>query len=261
MKRLTLATLALLLASAACNIGFPNAVRGSGNIVTQSFDVGGFDQVELDTIGDVYIEQGDSESLTVETDDNILPLLDVKVKDGKLILRAQDGADFAPSNTITFRVTVRELSAVTANASGDFFVEPITGKSLAAHVNASGDVNLEGVEVGQFSVTSAGSGDVTVDSLEADDVKVELSASGSAALTGETPSLNAEVNGSGSLHADDLQASDAVIALRASGNATVWAVDSLDITLSGSGDLSYYGSPKLTMNATGSGDISELGEK
>ena len=87
-------------------------MRGSGNIVTQSFDVSGFDQIELNTIGDVHIEQGDSESLTIETDDNILPLLEVQVKDGKLILRAQDGADFAPSNTITFRVTVRELLAV-----------------------------------------------------------------------------------------------------------------------------------------------------
>lgn len=261
MKRLTLATLALLLASAACNVGFPNAVRGSGNIVTQSFDVSGFDQIELDTIGDVHTEQGDSESLTIETDDNILPLLEVVVKDGKLILRAQDGADFAPSNTITFRVTVRELSAITANASGDFFVEPITGKSLAVHVNASGDVNLEGVKVEGFSVTSAGSGDVTVDSLEADDVQLQLSADGNATLAGETPSLNVAVNGSGSLHADDLQTSDAVIALRASGNATVWAADSLDITLSGSGDLSYYGNPKLRTNLTGSGDVTALGEK
>ena len=261
MKRIILAILALLFASAACNIGFPNAVRGSGNIVTQPFDVSGFDQVELETIGAVYIEQGDSESLTVETDDNILPLLEVQVKDGKLILHAQDGADFAPSNNIIFRVTVKELSAITANSSGDFFVEPITGKSLAVHVNASGDVNLEGVEVGQFSVTSAGSGDVTVDSLEADDVKVELSASGDVTFAGETPSLNAEVNGSGSLHADDLQASDAVIALRASGNAAVWAADSLNITLSGSGDLSYYGNPKLRTNLPGSGDVSALGEK
>lgn len=261
MKRLTFAILVLLLASAACNVGFPSAVRGSGNIVKQSFDVSGFDQIELDTIGAVHIEQGDSESLNIETDDNILPLLEVQVKDGKLILCAQDGADFAPSNTITFRVTVRELSAVTANASGDFFVGPITGKSLAVHVNASGDVNLEGVEVGQFSVTSAGSGDVTVDSLEADDAKVDLSADGSVMLAGGTLSLSVEIKGSGSLRAEGLQASDAVIAVRASGNATVWAVDLLDITLSGSGDLSYYGSPKLTTNMSGSGDVTALGDK
>lgn len=261
MKRLTLAILALLLASAACNVGFPSAVRGSGNIVTQSFGVSGFDQVELDTIGKVHIEQGDSESLTIETDDNILSLLEVQVEDGKLILRAQDGVNLAMGTVITFRVTVRELSAVTANSSGDFFVEPIAGKSLAVHVNASGDVNLEGVQVEKFLITSAGSGDVTVDSLEADDVQLKLSADGSATLSGETPSLNAEVNGSGSLHAEALQASDAGVALRASGNATVWAVDSLDITLSGSGDLSYYGNPKLRTNLSGSGDITTLGEK
>ena len=56
MKQFTFALLAIFLASAACNLGIPNSVHGSGNIVTQSFDVGGFDQIELRTIGEVYIE-------------------------------------------------------------------------------------------------------------------------------------------------------------------------------------------------------------
>jgi predicted small secreted protein len=73
MKRLTVILLAISLAIVACNISLPSGVQGSGNIVTQSIDVGGFDQVGLTTIGNVYIEQGDTESLTIETDDNILP--------------------------------------------------------------------------------------------------------------------------------------------------------------------------------------------
>lgn len=73
MKRFTVILLAISLAIVACNISFPSGVQGSGNIVTQFIDVGGFDQVELTTIGNVYIEQGDTESLTIETDDNILP--------------------------------------------------------------------------------------------------------------------------------------------------------------------------------------------
>lgn len=261
MKRLTLVVLALLLANAACNVGFPRVVRGSGNIATKSFDVSGFDQVELGMFGDVHIEQGDSESLTVETDDNILPLLEVKVKDGKLILTAENVVNLDPSSTITFRVTVKELSAVIADSSGDFFVEPITGERLDVYVNASGDVTLEDVKVEQFSITSVGSGTVKVDTLEADDVQMQLRASGGVEIAGETPSLNVEINGSGDVLAGDLQTSEAVVTLHDSGDVTVWAVDSLDITISGSGDLSYYGNPALTLNTTGSGDLFARGEK
>lgn len=165
MKRLIFVVLAFFFASAACSVGFPRVPRGSGNIVTQSFDVAGFDQIQLDTVGVVYVEQGDSESLTIETDDNILPLLEVNVKDGKLILSAEDFATLDPTTTITFRVTVKDLSVITVNSSGDVVAESLSGEALVVHLNASGDVTLESVEVETFSVSCIGSGDVSVEDL------------------------------------------------------------------------------------------------
>ena len=53
----------------ACNF---TAVRGSGNVVTQERQVSGFDSVALSGVGEVFITQGDKESLTVETDDNLM---------------------------------------------------------------------------------------------------------------------------------------------------------------------------------------------
>lgn len=261
MRRLIFVVLALFFTSAACSVGFPRVTRGSGNIVTQSFDVTGFDQVQLDTVGAVYVEQGDSESLTVETDDNILPLLEVSVKDGKLILGAEDFATLDPTATITFRVTVKDVSVITVNSSGDVFADSLSGESLAVHLNASGDVTLGSVEVKTFSVSCVGSGDVSVEDLQADDVQLELNSSGNIRIAGETPSLNVNISGSGDVSAGDLQAADVTVAIPGSGNATVWAVNSLDITLSASGNLSYYGDPTLTQNASSSGDLLPLGEK
>lgn len=261
MKRLIFVVLALFLSSAACTFGFPRATRGSGNIVTQSFDVAGFDQIQLDTVGVVHVEQGDSESLTIETDDNILPLLEVNVKDGTLILGAEDFATLDPTTTITFRVTVKDLSVITVNSSGDVIAEAISAEDFAVHVNASGDVTLESVEVETFSVSCSGSGDVNVDDLQADDVQLQMNSSGDIRIAGRTPSLNVKISGSGDVLAGDLQASDATVSIQGSGNATVWAVDLLDVTLSASGNLSYYGDPALTQNASGSGDLLPLGEK
>ncbi len=49
-------------------------------------DVSGFDRVLLEGFGDVYIEQGQSESLSVQTDANIIPLLDIEVRGKELRL-------------------------------------------------------------------------------------------------------------------------------------------------------------------------------
>lgn len=90
---------------------------------------------------------------------------------------------------------------------------------------------------------------------------MELNSSGDIRIAGETPSLNVKISGSGDVLVGDLQAADVTVAIQSDGNATVWAVNSLDITLSASGNLSYYGDPTLTQNASGSGDLLPLGEK
>lgn len=48
-------------------------VIGSGNLVTESIVVSGFDGITLRGVGLLVVEQGGSESLRVTSDDNILP--------------------------------------------------------------------------------------------------------------------------------------------------------------------------------------------
>jgi hypothetical protein len=70
-----------------------NSAIGSGEIVTQTIDVSGFQRVTLEGLGDVFIEQGQTESLSVETDENILPLLDIRVRGSELILGTKNAVD------------------------------------------------------------------------------------------------------------------------------------------------------------------------
>jgi hypothetical protein len=262
MKRIPFAFfLFVLLTSAACSFDLLSTVRGSGDIQSQSFDVRGFDQVELATIGEVYIEQGDSESLTIETDDNILPLLAVKVKNGKLTLSTKDRVNLRPSGTITYRLTVKTLTTIVADSSGDLAAGPLAGERLEVLSNASGDVSLESVQVDELVITSRGSGDVTVNETETGSVLAQLTSSGDVKIAGKTTSLRIQSEGSGDLFAGDLQASGVEAELQSSGNATIWAVDKLDMAVDGSGDVAYYGSPRMTSSLGGSGDLRSLGEK
>ena len=47
-------------------------VRGSGNVITESRTVAGFNAVELSGIGTLIIEQSDRESLEITAEDNLM---------------------------------------------------------------------------------------------------------------------------------------------------------------------------------------------
>jgi hypothetical protein len=109
MKRNVYLFLVLLLfaPSLACGSFVTNPIVGSGDIVNQTIDVSNFDRVSLEGFGDVYIEQGQTESLSIQTDDNILSFLDIKVRGRELILGVKNGVDVNPSESITYNLTVK----------------------------------------------------------------------------------------------------------------------------------------------------------
>ena len=261
MKQFIPITLALMLAGVSCNISSPNTIRGSENIVTKSYVVNDFEQVELNTIGDIRIEQGNSPSLTIETDDNILPLLDVKVEGGNLILGVISDANIKPTKGIIYHIVVKTLSALTTNSSGDLYAGHIKGSSLEIFVNGSGSVSLQDVEVKDFLITSKGSGNVRADTIDADSIHTVLLASGNVQLAGTAIEHFVESNGSGDVRADDLKTSNTGIDLQASGDVIVWVLDLLNVTLLGSGHIEYYGAPRITQKPAGSETLLSLGDR
>jgi predicted small secreted protein len=228
-----LAIVAILLS--ACNI-----VRGSGDLVTESRDVSGFDSIDLSGTGEVIITQGEGESLTIETDDNIMEHITSEVRGGTLYLGTEDLTNILPTRLV-FTLGVDELSA--------------------ADVSGSGSIEAGSIETDSLELDVSGSGSVNVDSLTAGDLSVRISGSGDIKLAGEVPEQDIDISGSGNYGAGDLLSETAIISVSGSGAATLWATGSLDADVSGSGSIDYYGNPTVTSSTSGSSDINGLGEK
>jgi hypothetical protein len=157
-----------LLPSLACSVVIPtstNAVRGSGNIVTETVDVSNFDSVSLEISGDVYIEQGEAESVTIEADDNILPLLETKVSGKELILTAKPNQNINPSRKIVYRITVNNLRGISLDGSGNFYISPIQSDSMDISLLGSGDINFDDIETGKLALDLNGSGNIDIEQL------------------------------------------------------------------------------------------------
>jgi hypothetical protein len=240
MKWFVLVTLLVVLALSVqgCDI---KVVRGSGKMVEEEREVSGFDSISLSGMGNVYVELGDEESLTIEAEDNLLKHLKSDVKGRTLEIGTKSGVNLRPQEEINFYLTVKEVNAL--------------------EISGSGDIRLPDWLAGSFTIDISGSGDVRLDSLNANWLDVKISGSGRVDIDGgQVEKQDVEINGSGDYRARDLESSRATVRVSGSGEATLWAIDELEVNISGSGDVFYAGDPHLDDDVSGSGDVERISD-
>jgi len=237
LKVIGLLTIGLLLIT-ACDLG---TIQGSGEVITESRDVSGFDSVSLTGIGRVIITQGDDESLTIEADDNLMKYITSEVRDGTLELGYTDNVRFDPIPSIVFRVNVNDLNALDSVGAGSFEMDKL---------------NTE-----QLEISATGTGDITIDELTATDLVVAADGIGSIKLTGTVETQEIKLIGTGDYETPDLESHTATVHNTGTGSVVIWVLDSLDVVMTGVGEVSYFGDPNVTQSITGTGSLTSLGDK
>jgi hypothetical protein len=214
LKRLPLAVLlVVMLASVSCSSpGSVGPVVGSGSVRTEDRPVQGFSRVELDGLGDLTVTQSGSESLKVEADDNVLPLVTSEVRGNTLVLGLKPG-NYVRTTRLSFTVTAKQLDGVKINGSGNARMVDVATPALEVNISGSGNAQSAGradaskIEIsgsGKYdgaatasrtaTVDISGSGDAVVQVSETLDVKV--SGAGNVEYIGN-PSVTKDISGAG----------------------------------------------------------------
>ena len=227
-----------LLLTTACGL---RTIQGSGDVVTESRDVSGFDRVSHTGIGRVIITQGDEESLTIEADDNLMEYITSEVRDGTLELGFTDNLRVDPIPSIVFRVNVNDLKALESVGVGAFEIEKLN--------------------TDQLELSTSGTGVITIDELTVTDLVVAADGTGSIKLAGTAETQEIKLVGAGDYEAPDLESQTAAVDVTGTGSVEIWVLDSLDVVITGVGGASYFGSPNVTQNITGNGSLTSLGDK
>ena len=169
-------------------------IQGSGVAKTEQRDVEKFEELSLMGGMDAVVTIGDQQSVTIEADDNVLPIIETKVEDGKLIVEPTEG--YHAKTQVKLTITVPQLKGVAINGSGDVDVNGLNGaSSFAVAINGSGDVTAKGT-ADAVSVAVRGSGDVKLQDLQAKNGKVAVAGSGDVTVNA-TDKLDVSVAGSG----------------------------------------------------------------
>lgn len=211
-------------------------IKGSGNVITRTIEVQPFSKLEIGGIFDVYITQGNTESVQVEADDNLIDLVKVENVRDALVLNSECQSNVHRPFTMKIHVTVKNLNELNFTGIGD--------------VHAEGSING-----GQLLIENSGVGDVKLN-LEYDKLKVVYSAVGNIVLSGNVKDVEMDCSGVGNVKAYDLKVQHLELNHNGVGNAEVQAVESLDIDFSGIGDVYYKGSPsKKNIQKNGIGNV------
>lgn len=214
-------------------------VQGNGKVVKQSREVSHFTGLALAVPGDVELRMGNTESLTIETDENLQELIEAVVENG----------------TLRVRPIKRDLQLNTRNMK--VIVQAKTIDRIA--VGGSGSVDADNLKAPKLQFDVGGSGSINVHNMESDAVAVSLGGSGSLKAAGSTDRLQVSIGGSGNVQTEKLAARDVSVSIGGSGKAVVWAKQSLNLSVAGSGDIAYYGDPQVSKSIMGSGTVKRIG--
>jgi hypothetical protein len=184
------------LVSTGCDddlLGDGDRVQGSGNLVTESREVSGFNEIVLLGSGDVIVVVTGTESLVIEAEDNIMPFLTSEVRSGRLELGSD--SSLSPTRGITYTINADVLIGLTINGSGDVNASGIDTASFEAIINGSGDIEPTGT-TGELAVGINGSGSFSGADLTASTGSVDVSGSGSVVVS-VSDDLDVSIGGSG----------------------------------------------------------------
>ena len=240
---ITLAAAAVVLspapALAGWSFGKSEQVQGSGRVKAETRQVSGFKGLALGLPGQVEVRTGSSEGLSIETDDNLLPLIETVVEGRTLEIRNKKGVNIKP-RSLKIVVQTRGLESLSLGGSGSIAADRVAGSRM------------------QFDI--GGSGRVTVGRLEGESIGVNLGCSGDLKVNeGSARSVSANIGGSGNVDLARVRVDRASVTVAGSGDVTLWVRDSLSTTVAGSGDINYYGDPQVSKTTLGSGGPRRLG--
>jgi hypothetical protein len=236
MKQLFVA-FALLISMSSMGQWSWKKVEGNGNVKKETRAVSGYTAISSSGAWDVMVAYGESNSIEVEGDENLLEYIETKVEKGRLTISSKN-VNLRTKNKITVYVSLTKLTGMSLSGSGDIIGE--------------GKFSNDGLT--EFK--TSGSGRIKLAFGKVKDAYVRVSGSGHIKLTGSANTIEMNISGSGGADCGNVITDDATIRISGSGNGQVYANRSVEASISGSGNASYKGTAsEIKKHISGSGSF------
>ena len=213
-------------------------IEGNGQLKKETRNTGNYTSIASSGSWDVMVAYGESNSVQVEADENLLPYIVTQVENGRLSINSKKNANLRSKNKITIYVSLTRLTGVSLSGSGDII--------------GNGKFDNDGIS----SFRLSGSGSIKISFNKISKTEVAISGSGNIRLGGSSSSVSAQISGSGNADCSELNCDDAKATISGSGNVKVNANQSIEANIAGSGNVYYKGAATdIKKHVAGSGRV------
>ena len=248
----------VLLSGWGCGLG---RIRGSGQVTERQVLLANFQNVELESIGTLYIELGREDVLRIEAEDNIMRHIQAEVRGDTLHIDTSTGVILRPRKPVKYYLTARSLQGITISGSGDVQASDLYSDDFQITIRGSGNLSVGKLNTDRLQVTISGSGKAELDEVRAELIDLVLSGSGRLNVGGGSANEQLiTISGSGRYEAKDLLSQTAAVDILGDGTAIINVRQELEANMGGSGTLRYCGSPIVESNIASSGKIERIGD-
>lgn len=235
MKNIHFALLLLLaMGTSSCITITSEVIYGSGDVISEERPVAGFEGLRVSSGIDVNIKQGESESMVVRADDNLMEHIQTEVEDN--VLKIYTRKNIRRAKAMQVDLEYKSLNSIRISSAGD--------------VNGENTLHTDNLRIGLSSA-----GDLRLD-VEAEEIRCNISSSGDARLSGNAGTLVAHLSSAGDLYAFDLLTRECRVSCSSAGSARIHVTENADLRSSSAGSIYYRGDPnQITRHTSSAGSI------
>lgn len=217
-------------------------IKGNGQMKKETREVSNYTSLATQGSMDVTIAYGNSNSIVVQADENLLPYIETSVENGKLTIKSKKGVNLKSTSKMLVRVSMTKINSLQQSGSGN--------------IDGSGAFTSDG----KTDIGVSGSGNLKLDFDSFKDLDLSVAGSGNVDLkSGNTNTLSAKISGSGNIDCSTVSSKDVDAKISGSGNIKVYASNSIDAKISGSGNVFYKGSAQnISSKVVGSGKVMKM---
>jgi hypothetical protein len=238
LKAISLAGILAAGCVGAVSVGLhqANQVEGSGTLQTETRKVGDFSGLDVSGIINAKLTIGEKTSVMLSGDDNLLPLIETNVRDGRLEAKFKDNTGITTQQTLLLTVTTPRIESLIARGTSRIDATGIAGKALTVDASDTSNLTLKEVTSDAVTIKAEGVSRVT--------------------LAGKGPLLTLDFSGATRLDSIEFHALSVKAKMAGAAQAEVQASTSVEGSIVDAGNLRVRGNPaNRTVTTSGAGRV------
>ncbi len=158
------------LTEKAFTFSFGSGVKGSGNIASETRDVGSFSGVDVSGVFQVEITAQKDFTIEIEADDNLLSLIKTEVRGG--VLRIETEKRVSTSNPLKIRISAPDIENIEASGASKVSLTNVKNDELRVDTSGASKINISGETV-NLLIEVSGASSIDAENLKAENANVD----------------------------------------------------------------------------------------